>query len=179
MNKRFISRLAWSTLQLSAGSVFFGAVFHHVYTWNFRPLAALGLPILAVFFTFTSLLYFRGRSIARGSDQFRTLFAAERSMQATVCYLAGIVLGVSIYGLFQNFGLSFDPNHPTLAGLCLLVFLAPYALMQTGFVLFIRAASIVGPQFLWGVSSYAVWRRIAQESPPASNQAAASCAIRA
>jgi hypothetical protein len=163
MKKRLFKRLALSLLEISAASVFFGAVFHHVYTLDFKPLAALCLPILAIFFTFTSLLYIRGRSLARGRHQFRTLFAAERSMQATVCYLAGIVIGTSFYGLLHHFAFSFDPADPTVAGLWLLTFLAPYALMQAGFILFMRAAWIIGPQFLWGVSRYDVWRRIARE----------------
>lgn len=163
MNKRRFSRLALRLLQISAAAVFFRTVSHHVYTLDFKPLAALGIPVLAVFFTFTSLLYIRGRSLARGRPQFRTLFAAERSMQATVCYLAGIVVGTSIYGLLQYFPFSFNPAQPTPVGLWLLIFLAPYALMQAGFLMFMRAAWIVGPQFLWGVSPYQVWRRIAQE----------------
>lgn len=163
MNAPLFKRLSLLFLDISAGSVFFGAVAHHVYTVDFKPLAALCLPILAVFFTFTSLLFIRGRSLSRGKDQFRTLFAAERSMQATVCYLAGIVLGTSLYGLLQYFPFDFDPAEPTLEGLWLLAFLAPYALMQTGFLLFMRAAWIIGPQFLWGVSRYEVSRRIAQE----------------
>jgi hypothetical protein len=163
MNRRLVSRLTFRLLQISAATVFFGAVFHHVYTLDFKPLAALCIPVLAVFFTFTSLLYIRGRSLARGRPQFRTLFAAERSMQATVCYLAGIVVGTSFYGLLQYLPFSFDPAQPTAAGLWLLAFLAPYALMQAGFLLFMRAAWIVGPQFLWGVSPYQVWRRISRE----------------
>lgn len=163
MNKHHFSRLALRLLQIGAASVFFGTVSHHVYTLDFKPLAALCIPVLAVFFTFTSLLYIRGRSLARGRPQFRTLFAAERSMQATVSYLAGIVIGTSFYGLLQYAGFDFDPARPTFAGLWLLVFFLPYALMQTGIFLFIRAAWIVGPQFLWGVSPYQVWRRIARE----------------
>jgi hypothetical protein len=162
-NKRVLSRLALRLLQSGVAAVFFGTVLHHVYTQDFKPLAALCIPVLAVFFTFTSLLYIRGRSLARGRSQFRTLFAAERSMQATICYLAGIVVGTSFYGLLQYFPFSFDPSQPTLTGLWLLVFLAPYALMQTGLLMFLRAAWIVGPQFLWGVSSYQIWRRISQE----------------
>src|SRR5687768_1914379 len=133
INKRLFSRLALRLLQISAAAVFFGAVSHHVYTLDFKPLAALCIPVLAVFFTFTSLLYIRGRSLARGRSQFRTLFAAERSMQATVCYLAGIVVGTSFYGLLQYFPFSFDPTQPTAVGLWLLVFLAPYGLMRAGF----------------------------------------------
>lgn len=162
MNKRFFSRLAFLLLQAGAAAVFFGTVAHHVYTLDFKPLAALCIPVLAVFFTFTSLLFIRGRSLGRGRPQLRTLFAAEQSMQATVSYLAGIAIGTSLHGLLHYTGFQFDPAQPTLSGLWLLVFLVPYALMQAGFLMFMRAAWIVGPQFV-GVSRYEVWRRIAQE----------------
>jgi hypothetical protein len=45
----------------------------------------------------------------------------------------------------------------------LLAFVAPYALMQRGFLLFMSAVWIIGPQLMHPVSPYQVWRRIARE----------------
>ena len=84
-------------------------------------------------------------------------------MQATVAYLSGIVLGASLYGLLQWLDFRFDPAQPSLAGLWLLLFVAPYALMQAGFFLFMGAVATIAPQFLRPVSPYEVWRRIARE----------------
>jgi len=162
--KNVLRRLAFATVAAMAAIVFFGVVLHHVYSYNLKPLAAFCLPVVAVFFAFTSLLYIRGRSLARGKEQVRTLFAAERQMQATVAYLTGIVIGASLYGLLQYLDFRFDAAQPTAAGLWLLLFLAPYALMQVGFYLFMTAVWIIVPQFLRPVSSFEVWRRIAAET---------------
>lgn len=159
--KNLLRRAGFGALKASAAAVFFGVVFHHVYAQDFKPLAAFCVPMLVVFFGFTSLLYMRGRSLSRGKDQVRTLFAAERSMQATVSYLSGIVVGASLYGLLQYVDFSFDPAKPTAAGLWLLLFLAPYALMQMGFFFFMTAVWIIVPQVLRPVSPYEVWRRVA------------------
>lgn len=153
-------RLGFWLVAGAAGAVFFGAVSHHVYHFAFRPLAAFCLPVLVVFFGFTSLLYMRGRSLARGKAQVRTLFAAERAMQGTIAYLSGILLGVSLYGLFRAVDFHFDPGRPGASGLWLLVFVAPYALMQTGLLLFMSGAWTIVPQLLRPVSPYEVWRRI-------------------
>lgn len=156
-------RLGFWLVSVAAGAVFFGAVSHHVYGFDLKPLAAFCLPVLVAFFGFTSLLYMRGRSLARGKAQVRTLFAAERTMQGTLAYLAGIVLGATVYGLLRYAGFQFDPGRPTASGLWLLLFLAPYALMQAGIGLFIAGAWIIVPQFLRPVSPYEVWRRIGRE----------------
>jgi hypothetical protein len=161
--KNQLRRLALALLRASAGAVFFAVVLHHVYTLDFRPLAGFCLPILVVFFAFTSLLYMRGRSLGSSREQVRTLFAAERAMQGTVAYLFGVVLGASLYGLLQSLDFHSDPAQPSVQGLWLLVFLAPYALMQTGFFLFIGAVWTIAPQFMRPVSPYEVWRRVARE----------------
>jgi len=158
-----VRRLGFWLVAVAAGAVFFGAVSHHVYTFDFRPLAAFCLPVLVVFFGFTSLLYMRGRSLARGKAQVRTLFAAERAMQGTIAYLSGIVLGASLYGLLQYLDFHFDPRQPGASGLWLVLFLAPYGLLQAGLVLFMGGVWTIVPQLLRPVSPYEVWRRIGKE----------------
>jgi hypothetical protein len=140
-------------LEAGAAGVFLGAVAHHVYTLNLKPLAAFCLPVLVAFFGFTSLLYMRGRSLSRGRDQLRTLIAAERAMQAAVWYFTGIVTAMALYGLLQLL----DVGAKSAA---LLLFLAPYALMQAGFILFMRAAWLIAPQFIRRVPAQEIWRRV-------------------
>ena len=157
-----LRRAAFATLCAAFAVVFFAIVHHHVSRLDFQPLAALSLPMLVLFFGFTSLLYVRGRSLARSKEQLRTLFAAERAMQASVSYLSGVAVGASIWGLLEHVGNGPDPAQPALAGGWLLAFLLPYALMQRGFFLFLGAVWIVVPQFLHPVSPYTVWRRVAR-----------------
>lgn len=101
--------------------------------------------------------------LAVAKSQVRTLFAAERSMQATVTYLSGVVLGASLYGLLEFLDVRFDAQQPTAEGFWLLVFVAPYALMQAGFLLFIGGVWVIVPQFLRPVRPIEVWRRVARE----------------
>lgn len=151
-HQHLLRRATGWLLEAGAAAAFLGVVGHHVHTLNFRPLAAFFLPVLVVFFGFTSLLFMRGRSLARSKEQLRTLFAAERAMQATVWYVTGMVLGVSLYALV-----------PASHSPWLLVFVLPYALMQVGLVLFVRAAWVIAPQFLRPVGRREIWRRIARE----------------
>lgn len=157
-----LRRAAFATLCAAFAVVFFAIVHHHVSRLDFQPLAALSLPMLVLFFGFTSLLYVRGRSLGRSKEQLRTLFAAERAMQASVSYLSGVAVGASVWGLLEHVGNGPDPAQPALAGGWLLAFLLPYALMQRGFFLFLGAVWIVVPQFLHPVSPYTVWRRVAR-----------------
>jgi ABC-type Fe3+-siderophore transport system permease subunit len=162
INRNTVHQLAFTLLRAGAAAIFFSVVAHHVAASDFRPLAVFCLPVLAVFFGFTSLLYMRGRTLSRGRDQVRTLFAAERTMQGTVAYLSGVVLAASLYGLLEYLEIRFDPAHPTAAGLWLLLYLAPYSLMQTGFFLIMGGICVIAPQFMRPVSPYEVWRRVAR-----------------
>lgn len=158
-----IGRAAYAALACGIGAVFFGTVLHHVVNGDLRPLAAFGLPVLVAYFGFTSLLYLRGRALARSSEQVRTLFAAENAMRATLCHLVGIAAGASVHGLLQFAGFHFDPARPGLAGLWLLLWLLPWGFVQAGQLLFLRAAWVVAQQFLRPVTVREVWRRVARE----------------
>lgn len=150
-------------LEAAAGASFFAMVLHHVYNLDFAPLAALCLPVQVVLFGFTSLLYMRGRTLARSREQLRTLFAAERAMQAAFWYCTGIVTGAALVGAMPWTWIGHNPAAPGASSLFLLVFLLPYALMQGGLTLFMRAACVISPQFIRRVTPYEVWRRIRHE----------------
>ncbi len=155
-------------LFIAAASVFCTTVAHHVYTLDFEPLASLCLPVIAVFFTFTSLLYIRGNAFAARRSRVRTLFAAETSMRATMWYLTGMLAGASLYGLFQMAEFRFDPLQPTWSGLWLVVFTLPCLLMVMGLLNLTRAACVIAPQFLTVASPYEVRRRIEVRAVAAS-----------
>lgn len=160
--RRRNGRLAFRALEVGAVFVFFSAILHHVYTFDFKPLAALCLPILVVFFAFASLLYARGRALAKGKAQVRSLYAAERALQGAMWYLFGIILGVTIYGFLMFFDVTFDPNQPTPTGFWLLLFIPPYLLMQAGMLWFMHAIWLVSPQFFRRIDALELRRRIQQ-----------------
>lgn len=160
--RRRFARLSFRFAELALAFVFFGAVAHHVFTFDFKPLAAFCIPIVAVFFSFSSLLFIRGRSLAKGGGQMRSLYAAERAMQATIWYLFGIILGTSLYGILMRFGVTFDPSEPSADGFWLLLFLAPYALMQTGLLCFMSAIWAIAPHFFHRLGAFEIARRVQQ-----------------
>jgi hypothetical protein len=122
--------------------------------------SALAAGMSAAFFAFASLFFIRGRSLARGSAQFRSLFAAERAVQAAVWHLSWIMLGTVLYALLLRSGVA--PESETwLIALWALLFLAPHALMQIGLWTFMRAVLIVAPQLFRPVRALEVRRRVA------------------
>lgn len=160
--RRRISRLAFRILQAGLVLVFLGAVVHHVYSFDFKPLAAFCIPMLLVFYGFASLLYTRGRGLAKGKGQMRSLYAAERAVQGTLWYLLGIILGTSLYGIVVRVGVTFDPSEPSPDGLWLLVFVAPYALMQIGLLCLMGAAWAITPDFSRRLGAFEIRRRVQQ-----------------
>ena len=160
--RRYPSRYALRLIETTFALVFLGAVTHHIVALDFKPLAAFCLPILVVLYGFASLLFTRGRALAAGPLQVRSLYAAERAMQAAIWYLFGIILGVTIYGLLSHFGIPLDSNEPWYPMVLLLAFLVPYAFMQIGLIHFVRAVWVVAPNFLRRVDAIEFARRVHQ-----------------
>ena len=72
-------RMMFNALAFGMSLAFFAAFAHHVYRFDFKPMAGLGVPILVLFFGFASLFFIRGRSLAKGSAQFRGRLASLRN----------------------------------------------------------------------------------------------------
>jgi hypothetical protein len=156
------SRFAFRSLEAAFAAVFLVAIADHVLRADFRPLVALSVPLLVVFYGFASVLFVRGRALAQGPWQTRSLYAAERAMQATVWYLVGILLGVIVYTATKRLGVRFDPAAPQVDALWLLLFLAPYAFMQAALTSFLRGMWALGPDFFRGAGPLTLARRVRQ-----------------
>lgn len=154
-------RMMLKALGFGMSLAFFAAFAHHLYRFDFKPMAALGVPILLVFFGFASLFFIRGRSFAKGSAQFRSLVAAERAVQAAVWHLSGIMLSTVLYALLMRFGVAFEASERWVIALWVLLFLAPHALMQMGLFTFMRAVLVVAPQLFRKVGAFELRRRVA------------------
>ena len=156
-------RLASFTLrsaQFVFALVFLAAIAHHVSRADFKPLVAMTVPLLVVFYGFASVLFVRGRALAAGRWQARSIYAGETAMQATIWYLLGIFLGVTIYSLVKNLGLLSGADTALQSRIWLLLFVAPYALMQIGLFRFIRAVCVIVPDLLGRTSPVAIARRV-------------------
>ena len=154
-------RILFAALAFGMSMAFFAAFAYHAYRLDFRPMTALGLPILLVFFGFGSLFFIRGRSLAKGSAQMRSLFAAERAVQAAVWHLSGIMLSTVLYALLMRSGVALHASEPWLVALWAALFLLPHALMQIGLLTFMRALFIVAPQLFRKVGAFELRRRLA------------------
>lgn len=160
-SEKRILRIVFNMLAAGMSMAFFAAFAYHAYRLDFRPMTALGLPILLVFFGFGSLFFIRGRSLAKGGAQMRSLFAAERAVQAALWHLSGIMLGTVLYALLVRFGVALEGSEPWLVVLWALLFLAPHALMQVGLFTFMHAVRVVAPQLFRKVGAFELRRRVA------------------
>ena len=154
-------RMMFKALAVGLSLAFFAAFASHVYRFDFKPMAAFGVPMLVVFFGFASLFFIRGRSLAKGSAQFRSLVAAERAVQAALWHLSGLMLGTVLYALLMRSGVALGDSARWLVALWVLLFLAPHALMQIGLFTFMRAVLVVAPQLFRRVGAFELRRRVA------------------
>lgn len=154
-------RMIFNALAIGMSLAFFAAFAHHVYRFDFKPMTALGIPILVVFFGFASLFFIRGRSLAKGSAQFRSLAATERAVQAAVWHLSGIMLGTVLYALLMRSGVTLDSSERWLVAVWVLLFLPSHVLMQIGLFTFMRAVLVVAPQLFRRVGAFELRRRVA------------------
>ena len=161
LRRRQAWRILFNALAVGMAAAFFAAFAHHVYRLDFKPMAALGIPILVVFFGFASLFFIRGRSLARGSAQLRSLFAAERAVQAALWHLAGVMLSTVLYAGLMRSGVALQAGGAWVATVWALLFLLPHALSQIGLFIFTRALVVVAPQLVRRVGAFELRRRVA------------------
>lgn len=165
-NRRRPSRITRVTLEVAFSLAFFGAAAHHVAGHDFKPLLALCAPILILYYGLSSLLFVRGKALAEGPLQRRSLHAAERATQATVWHVLGIVVGISAYGLLGAVEARLEA--PVQGAAILLLFAAPFALMQAGLLAFLRAIWTISPHLTRRVGAFEARRRVlARQRSPA------------
>ena len=154
-------RIMFKVLAIGMSLAFFAAFAAHIYRLDFKPMAGVGVPILLVFFGFASLFFIRGRSLAKGSAQFRSLVAAERAVQAAVWHLSGVMLSNVLYALLMRSRGVVDASEPWMLAAWVLLFLVPHGLMQIGLFSFMRAVVVVAPQLFRKVGAFELRRRVA------------------
>lgn len=102
-----LRRILYFALFVVVSTIFFSSFFYYIETKQFSALAAVCIPVLAVLFGFSSLLYNRARALPSGKEQRRSLYAAERAMQSTLLFLFGATIGgigALIVWVFFNIG---------------------------------------------------------------------------
>ncbi|MBD9463921.1 hypothetical protein [Pseudomonas sp. Pdm06] len=125
-------------LILSLGStVFFGAMNHYLQLKDYLSLGSVCFPVLAVLFGFTALLYNRSRALQPGAAQRRSLYAAERGLQATILFVVGVGLGSIIATITEV--LKLDISNASGSSRTLLVYFIPILLVLNSFSAFFFA----------------------------------------
>lgn len=151
--------MPYKAIELGALFLLFVGLFKYVFAFEFEPILRFLAPAIAVFFGFSSLLFNRARAYSSGASRVRTLYAAERAMQATMFLLVGMFVGGGIYALFLWYG--FAPGQKAeVKHLFLLVFFLPYFYIQTAFACFLFSLRCVGREFLRYVSPFEMLRRV-------------------
>jgi hypothetical protein len=84
------ARAFYQLLYIFIAAAIFAALTTYFEQRDFVPLATICVPILAILFGFSSLMYNRARALPSGPEQRRSLYAAERGLQAIVLFLIGI-----------------------------------------------------------------------------------------
>ena len=126
---------------------------------QFETFATAAVPIIAIYFATSGLLYNRARALSRRPSKTRSLYAAERSTQATIFSLVGIIIGVSIFSLTAWFGLELNPSAGIRNAWALLYFV-PLAFIMGGYRSYLFCIRAISKEFLHPLSAREISRRI-------------------
>ena len=135
--ERSIIKLFYYLIFSLGATIFFGAMNHYLQRKDYLYLGGVCFPVLAVLFGFTSLLYNRSRALQPGPVQRRSLYAAERSFQATLLFVVAIASGAIIATITE--ALSIDTSNTTKTPSTLLIYFIPILLALNSFSAFFFA----------------------------------------
>lgn len=107
-----ITKFIHNAFMIVCSAFFYSYSSQYLFSFQIAPLAPLCLPVLAVFFGFTALLYNRARAIPNGPEQRRTLYAAERALQATTLYFYALLTGSLLTAIFISANIDAPNNRP-------------------------------------------------------------------
>lgn len=143
----------------SLGStIFFGTINHYLIQKEFFFLATLCLPILAILFGFAALLYNRSRAFPSGPAQRRSLYAAERALQATILFASGLAIGAIIITITLQ--LKIDTGGAEPESKLLLIFFIPIMLILFSFGVFLLSFRAISHGMLKPVPIREMLKRI-------------------
>ena len=153
--------IRWIRLFLEAGGGFaLTAAFYYVVdAGQFASFAAAAVPVIATYIATAGLLYNRARALPKGPSKTRSLYSAERAVQATVFTLAGIVIGTSIFAVVQWFHLS-SLASTQRGGALLFAYLLPMAFVLSGYISFVIGFRAIAKDFLHPLGARDIAERI-------------------
>lgn len=156
--KRLTLRLFFFTIFSLGSTIFFTTIYHYLAQKEFFYLATLCLPILAILFGFSALLYNRSRAFNPGPAQRRSLYAAERALQATILFTSGLALGAIIITIMLQ--LKIDAGDGGPQSKILLIFFIPMLLLLFSFGVSVLSFRAISHGMLKPVSTREMLKRI-------------------
>lgn len=143
----WLRRVFYFLLFVLVSTVFFSALHYYLSTAQFAAIALICGPVLALLFGFSALLYGRTRALLPGLEQKRSLYAAERALQAAILFMVAVALGgiISIPMWMATIGAKtpVSPMNNTL-----IWFFAPMLLALFSFACFFLALRTVSHRML-------------------------------
>ncbi len=144
---RFLRGLRF-VVEAGVGSTLCWALFMGVQLNRMVDAGKIAVPIIAIYIACASLFYNRSRALPKGSSKTRSLYAAERALQATLFSVFGVVIGVVYYAFLHYVGYGMTKFGYVLTSLGEVCTIAGW-LIPAGYVIFgymsfifaIRAAS--------------------------------------
>lgn len=149
-----------SALELLCLALFYSYASQYLFSFQITPLATLCLPILAVFFGFTALLYNRARAIPNGPEQRRTLYAAERALQATTLYFYALLVGAILTAIFSAFNLTPPKSESGVIYFPFAFYFVPAMLALFAFGCFMFSLRAISHRKLRSVKTREIMKRI-------------------
>jgi hypothetical protein len=121
------------------------------------------VPILATYVATAALLYNRARGLPNGKNKLRSLYAAERAVQAIIFSITGVLIGAIIYACLSSFRIVIDEGRD-FEDPWVLVYIPSVAFVVFGYVSFLFALRTISRDFLRPISAREIARRI-RKSP--------------
>ena len=130
-----------------------------VFQQQFESFARVIVPILATYIATSALLYNRGRALARGPSKVRSLYAAERAVQATLFTLVGVAIGGVIFAWSQWFGLTLAKENGA-KNLWALIYFFPLVYIMYGYMSFLLGLRVIAKEFMRPLPAKEIARRL-------------------
>lgn len=146
-------------LEIGGGFALFVAFMYIVLQQQYEAFAKTIVPILATYIATAALFYNRGRGLPRNISKVRSLYAAERSLQATIFTITGIIIGAIIYGWLSWFGFSIAKENG-LKKIWIFIYIFPLVFIQFGYASFLFSLRAISKDFLRPLTAREIARRI-------------------
>lgn len=117
------------------------------------------VPILATYLTTAGLLYNRARALPSGKHKTRSLYAAERSTQAFVFSVLGILISAIVFAIGVSLGIA-EFRTMRITSWWILVYIAPLTFIQYGYASYALSLGTVSKDFLHPLTPREIAKRI-------------------